>query len=122
MNENYEVQKNTEFISLATELSVEISGERFPFPGIDPDAYLKLKAVDAEYPGYTTPTDELITRLENEGFKITLGPNPESGNVFILPADSDNLEQDSLFPRHLKIDPTMDVRLQRLISLSQSNS
>jgi len=96
-----------------------INRERFPFPGIDPGRYSKLKAEEEEYTGYATPIDELIQRFKNEGMKVNFGRDPESGNVFILPFGSDDIENDSIFPEHLQTDEILDERLKQLILLSK---
>ncbi len=106
-------------IALARELSA--SQEIFPFPGINPEAYSKLKADiarDEGESGYTTAMfDELVERFKNQGMKVVLGKFPESGNVFILPSQSSDIENDSIFPRHLQISEEMDDRLKEFISL-----
>ncbi len=111
-------QKTREVVALAKELSE--SREVFPFPEIESGAYSKLKATDEEYPGYTTPIDELVVRFAQEGIKVVLGSHPDSGNVFILPAGSDDIERDSVFPRHLQFSDDMDPRLKKLILLNKS--
>ena len=100
-------------------LTIELRGshETFAFPGIDPEAYSKMKATDEEYPGYTTSTDELIERFKNEGAKVALGKNPESGNVFVVPAQSSDIEMDSISPQQLQLTEEMDERLKELILL-----
>lgn len=112
-------QKKGEFIALARELSE--SHESFPFPGIDPESYSKLKSAEEGLSGYVTPIDELIIRFKNEGMKVVLGEHPDSGNVFIVPSGSDDIESDSVFPRHLQIDETMDERVKQLISMQKGN-
>jgi hypothetical protein len=102
-----------EYIRLAEELSQ--NAEAFPFSGLTGEAYAALKKAAAEYPEYSTPIDELVARFEQHGMKVVLGKNPESGNVFILPGDSDDIEMDSIFPRHLDIAPGMDQKLKQLI-------
>lgn len=92
------------------------SQERFPFPGIDPEEYSKAKIAEETYPGYTTPIDELIERFKSEGMKVVLGKHPESGSVFILPAGSEDIEQDSIGPRQLQISEGMDERLKNLVN------
>lgn len=115
--ESEKEQKKEGFIALAKELSE--SHESFPFPGIDPESYATLKSAEEELPGYATPIDALIERFENEGMKVALGEYPDSGNVFVMPSGSDDIENDSVFPRHLQIDETMDERLKQLISLQK---
>lgn len=110
-------------IALAHELAE--SGEIFPFPGIDPDAYGKLKADEEEFAAYDipieiAPIDEIVRRCTVEGMKIVLGPNPETGNIYILPKDSHNTGRDSILPKSLRIVEGMDARLQRLILLDRS--
>src|SRR4051812_35257229 len=87
-------------ISLAKELFE--SNETFSFPGIDPETYEKMKASDEEYPGFTAPIDEKIERFKKEGMKVILGKNPETGNVYILPAGSTDIEMDGISPRELQ--------------------
>jgi hypothetical protein len=108
--------REQKIMSLAVELYY-VSREIFPFSGVDPESYVKMKASDEEYPGFTTPTDEIIERLKNEGMKVVLGKNPESGNVYILPAGSDDIEMDSISPKQLQISDGMNEKLAQLIEL-----
>lgn len=101
------------YILLAKELSKNVEG--FPFPGVEAEAYVKLIEVDKEFPGFTTPTDEIIEKMKKEGIKVALGNHPESGNVYILPLSSDDIDNDSLLPRHLEISDDMDDLLKKLI-------
>ena len=110
-----EPTQEEKIISLAKELFE--SNEILDFPGIDPESYLNLKASDEEYPGLTTPTDEIIERLKNEGMKVVLGKNPQSGNVFILPAGSTNIEMDSISPKQLQVSDGMNEKFRELILL-----
>ena len=49
--------------------------EIFPFPGVDPVSYSKLKAGEEECPGFATPIDELLERFRSEGMKVVVdGP------------------------------------------------
>jgi hypothetical protein len=112
-------EKIAELVALAKELSE--SQETFPFPGIESVAYEKLKEVDAAFPGFATPIDDLLERFKNEGIKVALGPHPENGSVFILPAQSNDIDSDSILPRHLKWDEAMDERLERLVLVAKSN-
>jgi hypothetical protein len=113
-----EPTRKEKIIALAVELSE--SRESFAFPGIDPEFYSKIKAGQEEDPDHSTPIDELVERFKNEGMKVVLGKYPESGNVFILPAQSDDIENDSVFPRHLQINEGMNDKLKELISLGRS--
>jgi hypothetical protein len=106
-------------ISLAKELFE--SNETFPFFGIDLESYLKMKAGEAEDPGYTTPIDENIERFKIEGMKVVQGKNPQSGNVYVLPAGSTDIEMDGIFPRQLKVSEGMDPRLKELILLGRGS-
>lgn len=100
-----------EFIVLAKELSERHEG--FLFPGIDPEAYLAIKASDAEFPE-CVPIDTLIEKFK-KGVKVVLGPHPETGHAFILPIDSDDIDSESLFPRQLMVTEGMDESLKKLI-------
>jgi hypothetical protein len=110
--------RKKKIIALAKELSE--SQESIPFPGIDAEGYQKLKANDEEFPGFVTPIDELVQRFKNEGIKVVFGNDPESGNVFILPFGSNDVESDSVFPKHLQVNESMDSRLKELILESRS--
>lgn len=107
------------YIALAKELSLK--NEKLPFPGLVEESYSELKVVDEEYPGFTTPTDQIIARMKVEGIKVVLGEHPESGNVFVLPFLSVDIENDSLSPHHLKIIDEMDDSLKELILLKRAS-
>lgn len=105
-----------EIIALAKEL-VE-SHKVFPFPGIGSKTYEYIKADDAEGYSRATPIDELLEKFKNEGMKVVFGSDPESGNVFILPSKSDDIESDNIFPKFLLVNETMDERVKKLILVS----
>ena len=109
-------QKKRDYINLAKELAEHFEG--FSFPGVTPEAYSDLKKVGEEYPEYTTPIDELMEKYRTQGIKVVLGKSPESGNVFILPRDSDDIEMDNISPRQLELYDDMDDDLKRLITLN----
>ncbi len=108
-------KKDLELIALA----IELYGKVFPFPGIDSGGYLKMKAVEEEHPDYTTPIDTLMQRFETEGIKVTLGRDPSSGNVYILPGNSHDIENDGTLPRYLQVCEGMDEKLKKLILLNR---
>jgi len=116
-NINEREKRRGRIISLAKELTE--NREKFSFSGIEADSYLKLKADENEFPGFVAPIDELIQRCEAEGIKIVLGDDPESGNVFVLPYESDDVRNDSIRPQHLKIDENMDRRIKELVLLNK---
>ena len=121
--EPYEDQRNeAEKVASTIALTIELgeTHEAFPFPGINPDSYPGLKAHDEEFPGYATPIDELVQRLETEGMKVILGNDPRSGNIYILPVGSNDIEKDSICPRHLQISGIMDEKLKELILIDRS--
>ena len=117
---NPEEEKKQKKISLAIELSQ--NRESFPFHGIDTETYERMKVDEAkeieEY-GFVlaTPIDEILERMKTEGIKVVLGKNPESGNVYILPMQSDDIKNDSIFPKHLPSEGITDEKLKELISL-----
>ena len=113
-----EPSRKEKLISLAAELFE--SGEVFPFPGIDPEAYPKMKVSEEEYPGEVTPIDEIIARLKNEGMKVVTGAEPQSGNVYILPATSTDIKMDGISPKQLRLSPEMNEKLKALISLIEA--
>ncbi|MFA6099979.1 MAG: hypothetical protein WC750_03835 [Patescibacteria group bacterium] len=103
---------------MAKELSERHEG--FAFHGLEDESYSSLKATDEEYPGLVTPIDILIQRLKAHGFKVAFGDHVNSGQVFILPLDSNNTEDDSVLARHLKITDDMDPGLKTLILRSKA--
>lgn len=107
-----------EFIQLAKELSERQEG--FAFHGLEEEAYAKLKATDEEYPGLVTPIDTLVQRLKAHGLKVAFGDHVNSGQVLILPLDSNNSEDDSVLARHLKVTDDMDPGLKKLILRSKA--
>ncbi len=113
-------KKRAERLVKILELIKEIneSGESLPFSGIHPEAYTKMKETDNEYPRYTTPIDEIIERCQKEGIKVVTGKHPESGNIFVLPAGSNNIEMDSIAPHQLAIDTVKNKYLEELIRLT----
>lgn len=110
-------QKRREIIDLAIELSE--SQEAFPFPGVNPEDYAKIKADRDEYPELFSPIEELMERFQSQGLKVVRGKDPSSINAFILPAESNDIENDSLYPRYLNIDAATDERLQKLIEMNK---
>lgn len=90
--------------------------ESIPFKGLDEEAYAKLKAEEEEYPGMATPIDELLKRFDEQGLKVMLGKDPKSGNAFILPFESTDVEMDSVQPGSLKVREGMDPLLVQLIN------
>lgn len=108
------VKKILELVSKINE-SIEI----LTFPGIHPESYSNMKNDEDEFPGFTTPIDEIMTRCQAEGIKIVLGKNPDSGNVYVLPAGSNNIEMDSITPYQLNIDHIENEHLKELIELGR---
>ena len=109
------------YLELARTLSERV--ESFPFGGFAGGAYQELKKAEEEYPGCTTPIDVLKGRFVEGGIKVALGRNPKSGNVHIMPFErqsTDDVQQDSIMPRHLKVTPDMDADLQKLVLYHQS--
>ena len=106
-------------ISLAKEF-VE-SEKTFSFPGLLPDVYERMKQEELDFPEYimTTPIDELFERFQNNEMKVVLGKNPESGNIFVLPIDSDDIEMDSILIQKIDATNVTDKQLKELIVMSQ---
>lgn len=111
--ENSKEREKKEYLELAETLSQNLEG--FTFPGIESQWYSKLKADDEEYPGFSTPTDEIIERMKSEGIKIVLGAHPENGDVYALPKESSDIENDMIFPGHLNVTDDMNETLKSLI-------
>lgn len=105
-----------EFFELATELCKE-SG--FRFRGITDETYARMKADEEEYPGFATPIDELLRRFDEHGFKLVMADDPQSPNIFAVPADSTDTASDSVLLRTLKIQDGMNPRIVKLIKEGQ---
>ena len=113
-----------EIVALARELSER--REVFAFPGLDPAAYAAMKATEQEYPGYGTPVDKIIARMQSEGIKVVFGKRNqivtgediEGSNVHIMPAQSTDIVNESILPRQLKIIDGLNPRLRKLIDLA----
>ncbi len=117
--------KIEKIVALAKELAE--SHEGFPFPGIEPEAYIeKVKAdiaseKDMSLYDISSPTiDELIERFKIEGMKVVLGKYPENGIVHILPTQSNDIQSDNIPPKYLQISEGMNEKLRELILLSRS--
>lgn len=109
-----------EFVALAKELSENREG--FPFPGIDPEEYSRMKATEMEFPDYTTPIDILTDKFRSEGVRVFLGQYPESGNVYMLPAGTDKVQSEDAYisPKHLQINEAMDEKIKKLILMDRA--
>ena len=121
MNEKFPNPENTlekkvtkeDCVQLATELVKR--PESFPFKGLEDEAYAKIKATDEEYPGFTTPIDELIKKFADHGIKVSFGDDPKSGNIFLVPSNSSDVGNDGLSPKNFKATEDMDPELKKLI-------
>ena len=113
-----------EIVALARELSERREG--FSFPGLERAVYLTMKADEEKFPGYGTPVDEIVKKLEEQGMKVVFGKKNkivtgadiEGSNVHIMPAQSTDIVNESVLPRQLKIVEGMDSRLRKLIDLA----
>jgi len=110
-------QKKQIYIDLAAQIIER--NEVFPFPGMDPESYTTLKAEYEEFPDYSANTDELIERFKTQGLKVAFSKDSTTGNIFVIPAESSDIEMDSLFPRHLTTLTGMDAMLKKLILLNK---
>lgn len=112
-------QARREYYVLAIELSQR--PESFPSPEIDPVSYSRIKADQEELPDYAVPKDidEFLERCKTEGVKVVLGKHPESGNIFILPKNSNDIENDSILPKCLNVTDGMDENLKKLILMAK---
>jgi len=115
-NESKESIENA-YISLAVEI---IEGQEvYDFPEINTGSYNLIKEQEDEMPGFTTPVDEVIEKFRLQGMKVVAGKNLVPGKIYILPAQSDDITNDSFFSRHLNIENIKDEKMRELIILSQ---
>lgn len=118
MEKEIREQRKKEYLELGRELSEAREG--FPFPGMKREKYAKIKAEEREYPGMAAPVDELLNRLRAQGMKVVLGDkHPENAIVYVMPLNSRDIVNDSLFPKHLEISEGMDARLAMLIAADE---
>ncbi len=113
--EKKKIERVAKILRLVEKISE--SKEGILWPGIYPEVYARMKSDENEFPGYTTPIDEIIERCEKEGIKIVIGKHPGSGNVFVLPESSTNIEMDSIAPHQLVIEAVKNKDLEELIRL-----
>lgn len=110
-------QKQRDYCITAVELSKRREG--FSFPGVTPEGYAGLKADSDAYPEYATPIDELMEKFRTQGMKVVLSKDPTSANVYIIPRESDDVQMDNIYPRHLIVTDDMDYELKKLIILNK---
>ena len=92
------------------------SNESLPFPGLNLESYNTLKSEEEEYPGFATPIDEIIRKFQEQGVKIEPGNSPDGANMFLLPKNSNDLD-DSLRFKHLDIDAIENEQFKKLVLL-----
>jgi hypothetical protein len=95
------------------------NGEEFHFPGIRTEVYDKIKIEQEEYPGYTTPIDDLLARFKFEGMKLVAGKYKTSRDVMVLPQGSDDVHSDFLLLKNLDTEGDIDRRLRELIDFDK---
>jgi len=108
-------------IDLARELSWM---EMIKFPGINDESFLKLEdeAAKLQAEGYDlsriTPIKKLVDKLEHAGMRIFV----TECVVLIVPAgcEEEEIEGNSVFPRHLRIVDGMDEKLKELIKIDRA--
>ncbi|EKE11838.1 MAG: hypothetical protein ACD_15C00016G0013 [uncultured bacterium] len=61
-----------------------------------------------------------MERFKREEMKVVFGNDHESGNVFLVPFGSDDIENDSIFPKHLQVSDDVDERLRELVLLDRN--
>jgi len=91
--------------------------EIFPFTSIKQESYDKMKADDDLCPGYTTPIHEIRERMGKEGMKISLGENPKSGNIFVLPGKSDDFKMDSVLLKNIELNSALSKKVEEIRSI-----
>jgi len=108
-------------VALAREVNEQ--QEKILFPGINSENYSRMKADEEEFPGLATPIDDLIVRFKNEGMKVVLEKsrnNANTGNVFVLPVGSDNIEDDGILIEKLQIEESLSEKIRELILLARN--
>ncbi len=94
-----------------------LEGRKFAFPGISERYNATLSAERAECQEYFLGTwDELTEKFKTQGMKVHTGKN---GEIYILPGDSIDVENDGIMPRHLDVSEDMDQGLKELIMKNQ---
>lgn len=111
-------EKREKDIKRIQEKVEQLDQESLDFPGINQKTHKAFKEIDKKYPGYTSPIDKLLERFSLEGMKIILGKYPDSGNVFVLPCDSHNIERDSI--PFLKLSDSNNKNIEELREMIKS--
>ena len=109
--------RDTEVEKLLTHAVEMTRHEVYPFISIKQEAFDKIHAEDEEFPGFTTPIKVLRERMIKEGMKISLGAHPKSGNIFVLPGNSDDIENDSIPLKHIELNATLIEKVEEIRSL-----
>lgn len=102
-----------EYIRLSEGLSQQ--SKAFQFFGLDDTAFAEINGEEEEYPGWNTHINDLIRRFCDSGMKVALGKYPKTGNVFVLPSDSNDIESDGVLPRQLMVRHEMNPEFIKLI-------
>jgi hypothetical protein len=92
--------------------------ESFPFTGIAEKYAQRLEVERTECANFFSPLSELCARFRAEGMRLHLGKFPLNGDVYVVPKESTDTQNDCIMPRHLAIVPDMDPDLKRLIELN----
>jgi hypothetical protein len=125
-----EKERIKERIDRLAEIRIQLAkklGERtetFPFKETDFNDTSRKKLEEAdkiaeeECPGYITPIGTIIEKFISQGFKVVAGTRNK--DVFLVPWNSNNIEEESVLPRHLNATDGMDPDLRKLIKLSKA--
>lgn len=110
--------RDKEFLIRATKESI-IEEDTYVFEGIEENAYLDLKANEAEG---GIQIDNLLGKLKEQGMKLSFGQKPdiENGPVFFMPAESED-PRECLPISILRQDRVMGQLLNKLIFISRQN-
>ena len=94
-------------------------GEALPFPGMDATILAAKRAEEKADPDillYANAIDDILQRCQEQGIKIELTGSRNSGNVMVLPKQS-NDPADNLRLQDLKLAAVTDPDLRTLIEL-----
>lgn len=100
--------------------------EVLPYFPMNTEAYNNTKKDEKDHPEilhFMSPIDDKLKRMQEQGIKIVLSDkNPQSGNVFVLPAESTDILADSIVLKFIDFDDTIPETLKELLALKLNKS
>ncbi len=96
----------------------------YSFPGMTLESLTKTREEEPELVelGLVAPIDEVLEECQQSGIQLVFGDDPNSGNVFVLPASRaiEDIEMFEILVQRLDIVDGMEADLRKLIELKRA--